>query len=386
MVRGARSPPSVSNLRMSARSRQSLRIAGWFVVLEGIFLGVLVTAVAGGTFTGAKPTVATFTSVAAGLLPILASLVATYAPRTAVRMILWTVPLTPLWMLLFAPDFGGIGGSIAVFTGVILIPSCFWYLAARRNWPPPMAGSSISRRRRLRAILLVALSCFFLAIAFFWSLALPWWPPIGDCQGHPVLDEQGHPQGINFTAKILFLAPKTFRGMSLWSIVRIEERFSGLSWWTPNVIFVRNIFDPADASTEYLIEGTRSYGALTRFLPLVERSDCGYTNTSGRAQVAIRILRDGPPKSGARLIGWVSRDRWTDRRPVPRFGISVEGPSDSFVLWTDADGIYDITALPPGRYTLDSLAKGANDRSGFRGGKTFDLKAGEIGSANFYLQ
>jgi hypothetical protein len=174
--------------------------------------------------------------------------------------------------------------------------------------------------------------------------------------------------------------------MSLWSIVRIEERFSGLSWWAPNVIFVRNVFDPADASTEYLIEGTRSYGALTRFLPLVERSDCGYTDTRDHAEVAIRILRDGPPKSGARLIGRVYTDLRTDRRPVPRVGISVEGPSDSFVLSTDADGIYDVTGLPPGRYTLDSLSKGASARSGFRGGKTFELKAGEIGSANLYLR
>lgn len=245
----------------------------------------------------------------------------------------------------------------------------------------------MSRRRSLRAVLEAALSCFFIAVAFVWSLALPWWPLVGDCGGRPVLDEQGHPFGIDFTAKILFVGPRTFHGLSLWSIARVEERFSGSSWWPSNIVILRGIFKATDASDEYFVEGDRSVGALTRFLPLIERLDCGHTGTRDYAAVAIRILRDGAPKSGVRLIGRVYTDDRVNRLPAPGVGISMEGPSKSIISSTDGDGIYDATALPPGRYTLHLAANDASGHSAF-GTKTpvFELKAGEIGGTDFYLR
>lgn len=52
--------------------------------------------------------------------------------------------------------------------------------------------------------------CVLLVVAFFWSLGLPWWAPIGDCGGRPLLDERGIPYNIDFTARIVFVGPRTF--------------------------------------------------------------------------------------------------------------------------------------------------------------------------------
>ena len=366
---------------------RTLRIVGWLVVLECILLGMLVMAVLWGTAVGVTTYFLVLAGVIAGLLPIVASLVATCDPRTAARMILWATPLAPFFALLFSSHFGGILCSLALFTGVIVIPGCFWYAAARRNWPPPLSDSFMPRRRSLRGVFGVVLTCFFIAGSFVWSLALPWWPLVGDCGGLPVLDEQGHPLGIDFTAKILFVGPRTFHGFSLWSIARVEQRFSGSSWWPSNIVILRGTFKPTDTSAEYFVEGARSVGALTRLLPLIERLPCGHTGTRNYAAVAIRILRDGAPKAGVRLIGRVYTDDQANRLPAPGVGISIDGPSESTVSSTDADGIYDASGLPPGRYTLHLAANSANGRSMF-GVKTpvFELKAGEIGGADFYLR
>jgi hypothetical protein len=126
------------------------------------------------------------------------------------------------------------------------------------------------------------------------------------------------------------------------------------------------------------VEGARSVGALTRLLPLIERLPCGHTGTRNYAAVAIRILRDGAPKVGVRLIGRVYTDDQANRLPAPGVGISIDGPSESTVSSTDSDGIYDASGLPPGRYTLHLAANSANGRSMF-GVKTpvFELKAGD---------
>jgi hypothetical protein len=363
---------------------RTLRIVGWLVVLQSVLLGTLVIAVVGGTAVGVRAYVAVFTCVVAGLIPIVAGLTATCSPRTAARMSLCVAPLTPFLAVLFSWEFGGLLESIAVFSGAILIPGCFWHAAARHTWPSPLSSSFFPSHRAAAMISAVGLSCLSLVAAFVWSLSLPWRFPIGDCGGRPILDAQGHAQGIDFTARILFVGPRTFRNNSLWSIARVEERFSDSLPGPTGVVFLRGNFKPADLSDQYFVEGMQSVGALTRFLPVIERMDCGHTGTREQAAAVLRALREGPPKTGVRLIGRVYADE-AKRRPAPGALISIEGSSKSTVSTTDAEGIYDESGLPPGQYQLHLITNREKPRAAFPV-VVIELRAREVGGADFYVK
>jgi hypothetical protein len=94
----------------------------------------------------------------------------------------------------------------------------------------------------------------------------------------------------------MFVGPRTYLNRSLWALARVEERFSGS---LANVIVLRGVFQPGDQSRRYFVEGQRSGGALTRFLPIIEPSPCGRTAPSDFdfAAAALRTLRESATKA-----------------------------------------------------------------------------------------
>jgi hypothetical protein len=329
------------------------RVVSWLVVLVGILLGMLVIAVIGGTSVGVHAPVAVFVTVVAGCVPVLASLIALRNPRRAAWIDLCVSPLTPFLALLFSREFGGVLGAVAVFSGALVVPGFFWLLTSRRNWPPLLQPSRSLRGASFKALLGIGLFCMLVVAATLSSLFLPWWPPVGDCSGRPILTEQGNPRNIDFTARIVFVGPRSFHGWSLWSIARVEQRFGAVPAWPSNLILLRGYFLPADVSRQYLVEGRRSGAAITRFLPVIVPTACGHTALLENATVALRCLRDGLPRSGGRLIGMVHRALRESSNPVAGVKVRITGPAGSSILVTDAQGIYDVTGLPPGEYTIE---------------------------------
>lgn len=184
---------------------------------------------------------------------------------------------------------------------------------------------------------------------------------------------------IDFTGEIVLFGPATFHGESLWSIVRVEQHFSGEASSLSNLVVVRGFFKP-NSREKYFVEGSRSRVAFTDFLPMIEPVSCGHTRTRDHAAVALRILRDGPPKSGARLIGRVYEA--DSEAPAPGVGIDIEGRIGSVYKVTDAQGIYDATGVPSGHYTV-RLAKASPERQVLQ---VIDLKPGDVGEWAFPAQ
>jgi hypothetical protein len=58
-------------------------------------------------------------------------------------------------------------------------------------------------------------------------------------------------------------------------------------------------------------------------------------------------------------------------------GVVIAGPSGKVKLTTDSEGVYDITGLPPGEYTVELTTK-------FGGRFAYVLHAGEIGESTFW--
>jgi hypothetical protein len=307
-----------------------------------------------------------------GLLSLVAPMVATWSPPVAARIYLWIAPPVPLLILTSVEPFGygligrhilgwnpetGIATAAVVFVGTLVVPCFFWRWAVRHGWAGLLANGPLSRRPRLVAsvgsLLFVSLSL----VALLLALNFPWLPLVGDCGGRPLLEE-GVPLGLDFTASVLLVGPRSYRDQSFWSVVRVDHVYSPRAWGAmPRLVILRGVFSIQDTARKYFVEGQRSYGAFSRFLPVIEPIDCGHTQPLEDAAVEVRVLRDGPPKAGIRLIGKVCKgDRWRSGpcTPVPGIEVSIEGPSGKMELVTDHQGVYDVKETPPGKYTIHS--------------------------------
>lgn len=196
----------------------------------------------------------------------------------------------------------------------------------------------------------------------------------------------GVPFGVDFSAKIIFVGPRLpfgfFRGRSLWSVARVQERFGERSVDVPRFVIVRGYFEGTDQSREYFVESTgRSETILGHLLPVVEPFECGHTAPLQDAGALIRILRVGVPKSGSRLIGRVYRggDKYDTRgrKPAPGSYVSLEGANGTITSIADADAVYDFVNLPPGAYTFEATVTQSDGRTLFDF-ESFHLKEGEV--------
>jgi hypothetical protein len=356
-------------------------VASWLIIVQAALLGMLAITVLGSTWVDGPVPLVTFATIAVGIAPILSSFVATRNPRKAAHIALWVTPIALLLIFRFP---WGFHAAVLVFAGALVIPGLFWLVTSRRNWPLPLPSPMFPRKPHLGTLLALGMFCVLVVIAFLSSLLLPWWPPIGDCEGRPLLTEQGAPRNIDFTARILFVGPGSFHGWSLWSIARVEQRFADLTSGPANLIILQGFFHPEDKSEQYFVEGVRGRGVFTRFLPVFEPFNCGHTARLDDAGVALRVLHDGPPSSGGRLIGRVYAGlRSGLRNPVPGVSVLVKGPAGSVVSVTDAQGIYDFVGLQPGHYTVEPLTtfmKGRNLSVGL------DLKPGDVEDYSLYLE
>jgi hypothetical protein len=358
--------PAVSNTNMKPFSAVLLRKAlSWLIVVQTVVLGVLIIGVAGAR---EQPPGMMVAILAIGFAAILGSFVATRNPKTACLIVLWVAPITPLLVGLFFPLPGAIALGILVVTGATLIPGLYWVFTSRRNWPLPLEKPVFPNRPILARFLAIGLSAVLIAMSIFLCFSLPWWPPMLDCSGGPLLNEQGAPRSTDFTAKILFVGPASYWGLSFWAIARVEQRFSREPWSILNLVVLRNFFHPSDKFEWFFIEGHRSRGMIARFLPVIERDECGHSRLLKNAAVPLRILHDGAPPVGVRILGRVyDAPLYTSpperRTPTPGASVVITGPGVKTVVVTDDDGIFDVSGLPVGQYSVE--IKGSNRGPGY---------------------
>ncbi|MGC1374155.1 MAG: hypothetical protein WA824_18615, partial [Candidatus Sulfotelmatobacter sp.] len=95
------------------------------------------------------------------------------------------------------------------------------------------------------------------------------------------------------------------------------------------------------------------------------------------AEVDLRVLRDGPPKNGGRIIGRVYRFSPEGDGFVSGVRVDVIGPAGTISITTDRHGIYDLKDLPTGRYELRVGTVGQRQ-------KTVELKNGTVAGGTLY--
>jgi hypothetical protein len=351
----------------------------WLVVIVELLLGFLILVFLGTTQVYARVSFDVALALILGLSPIVMACLATRNPKRASHVALWFALPFALLVMSRLPLYFPF--PLIVGMAPTLLPGLFWLFASRRNWPLPISSELFPRRPLLTLAAVVSLWCVLLVASVAASLLLPWGlPRIGDCGGRPLLDENGKPQFVDFTAKILSVGPASMYGCSLFSIARVEERFSDSIWAVPKFVILRDCFHTTDRGETYFVEGSRSLGPFTRFLPLVERMECGRSGrtSKGGIIVALRILRDIPPRNGVRVIGFVSSD-WLNPKPVSGFKLWVKGPVGTSAVVTDERGVYDVVGLPFGQYTVELPRNGAQPIC------ALDLAKRAVGDCSFSL-
>jgi hypothetical protein len=351
---------AVSNECMSGSPLKVLhRALCWLVVILEVFFGLLILVLLGTTQVYAHIPIDVALTLVLGFAPILTACLATRNPKKASCVALWLTPFAAVFRYRLPVYSFYLPFPLIVAMATTLLPGLFWLVAARRNWPLPLSKELFPGRPFRNQAVVIGLAFVFLATSVAVSLMLPWWPAVGDCGGGSLLDENGKPRAVDFTARILFVGPKTFHTYSLFSLARVEERFSDSIWAVPRLIILRGFFRSTDRGEDFFVEGQRSSGPFTRFLPVIERVECGHTCrvSDGAANFALRTLRDGPPRSGVRIIGTVFRSREDDVKPSPGITVLIKGPAGNTVAVTDGDGVYDVYGLPFGQYTVELSTK-----------------------------
>jgi hypothetical protein len=218
----------------------------------------------------------------------------------------------------------------------------FWLLTHRAGW-----GTMLHAQRRspLRSRLGKLLIAFFLFVTV--SLAAASLESIRgylDCGELPPFVKVQYPHQVAFVAKVL---TEHSRGIFPGALAVVEERFWDLHWWERRIVVLSGRFTPGK---RYFIDGTHWQGFLTEFFPIIAPTPCGHSSLA-KDSIEIRLLRNGVPQGSVRIIGTV---RTVDGfGSVPNTHVLVKGPAGTVVKATDAEGILDFTALPPGLYRVE---------------------------------
>lgn len=368
------------------------RALGWFVAAGTILLTAVIAGLAG---SGWETPAMEFVVLVVWTGSTCGSFFATRSPKVASRILLW---LTPLGLLIFLPLNRIIARqieypssrslwipliSLLAVGATTAIPGLYWRFVSRRRWPLLLQSSPLSARPILAAAGVACVVFLVITISVAVSVSFPFWEAIGDCGGGPLLSEEGKPRNTDFIAKVVFVGPASFRDYSLWALARVEERYSDGPLSIFGFVILRNFFHPTDRFRWFFVEGKRSKGTIARMLPVIERVECGQSKRLEDAAVPVRVLRDGAPRVGVRIIGRVYVGRLSDpeHQRVPSSGIRVliRGPSGEAGVVTDSQGIFDVSGLPKGKYTVELLNA---PRSG---SYSFDFESSPVAGMTFIV-
>lgn len=265
------------------------------------------------------------------------------------------------------------GGASVLF----VLLSIFWYISQRQDWPYLFAPGHPSWWRKSAAIITGLLMLLIISLG---SIRLGVTDSAIDCTGPPPFARPMAPDQAVFTAEV--------RGTSAWPLRMVgidylpygvvKEYFWGLHWWERKFVLLtlrlpQNVF---------FIDGRAMRGFLTRFLPVVELMPCTRTNSLDQATEDMRVLHDGPPRTGVRIIGTVihTHSKPNAPREAVEMEVTITGPAGPIKIKTDKQGIYDVSGLPPGAYSAVVTEEGAILR-GDNNCRTYpdqDLKSGDI--------
>jgi hypothetical protein len=231
----------------------------------------------------------------------------------------------------------------------------FWSVAHRYNWPWIVAGTLLPMWARIALAAVVSLTFLVCICATSVRVASMSELP-GDCGGPP-------PFSKAYTGHTVFLVRVVHVDRITGAMAVVQQRFAALPWWN-KIVFLKFI----QKKGTYFVDGRFEEGLVTRWLVPVLDLKCTGSSTIENAGVELRLFRDSPRWNGVHLIGRVSNAPTvgTGLTPAPGVTVVVDGPN-SVETVTDRDGIYDVSGLPKGHYSIRVPTSSRHEDCEYRG-------------------
>jgi hypothetical protein len=281
--------------------------------------------------------------------------------------------------------------DILIVLSFLWIPAAFWLTTHFLRWPSLRQPSRLSVPRRI-LITSSSLAVLYIFVSAAVIYRFGSMQPIGDCGSSGVIPtSQRIPEEGMFVVKIIQIGyPRGIvngRMASMLALGLVKEKFWGPSGWNSKlVILTQYLYYEGD---EYLMQVNQQARWLTLGLPLFENQHCGHSAPVKDDEIQLRVLRDGPPKTGVRIIGSVRR--WPNEHrnsgPTPGATVTITGPAGIATVTTDAHGIYDLSNLPPGHYTVSGESPDQKQVNyPCTSERPEDLPAGSVWGCTVYLR
>lgn len=342
-------------------------IADWLVIAAGMLLGVLALSVTASRAGHQVDWLLAAGVAIPGFLLILGTAVAVLYSRKLGAMVCFVGAAVADALLVLPSAFVFTGGlpwsETLTYSLAVLLPACIpgaYWLITSRHGCPPVAG--VPSRTVGRTLIEVGafLITLYLLVGVGTIVVMGQYEPLGDyiCLPTPLSVRQPSRTDAEFVAKVIFVGLPYRRAngktYSTWAAASVQKEFWGLPWWDKRIVVLT--FSGFANGETYFIDGWRGGGFLTLGVPVVQLKLCGSKRISDAA-VELRVLQDGPPKNGIRIIGRVVSD-YPDLHPklVPGVRVLITGPNGTTATTTDREGIYDVQGLPPGSYTIRATA------------------------------
>jgi hypothetical protein len=276
-----------------------------------------------------------------GLVPLVASFVALDNRKRAALLYLGGGAIV---MLLALPSraYPEVLTAAREASTILVVFGFFWLLTHMRGWPPIVPEGAWSLRVRIGVatlgcfIVLVLVSVGAIAISMSWEFP-------GDCgEALPFVTQR--------PGRAVFIARLVHVDRFLGAVAVVQEQFWGVPWHS-KVVFLKA---PGKRGVQYFVDGRLDNGLLTRnILPVID-TKCTGSELLQDAKVELRLLRGSPHWDGVRIIGRVLKLRGEQpgNPPLPGVRVIITGPAGITIAVTDQGGIYDVSGLASGRYSV----------------------------------
>ena len=317
--------------------------------------------------------------------------------QLAALVLLASVPVFSAWAIHFRacsvlnPSDRGLYHAFGLLAVLSASLCACWLFSSRRQWPPVLPSSYSARAR-------VSIVCSFIALAGASDLVItliqairPSPPAAIDCNVAGVFSQSTFLRDTAFTAHVILVGHQvkvSNRWGGYWAVVTVQEQLVG--WHLPRLALLTDGF--FRSGDNYFVDGRRSKGLFTRFLPIVAIGICNRTALISDSGIPLRLIRSGFPKKDVRIVGRV--DRLLDKtlrkfyersefRPIQGALVAITGPSGTTIASTDQDGIYDVAGLSPGRYSVHLQSQIGLQNVIALSNWQCDLKPGEVATYSF---
>ncbi|MGA2901525.1 MAG: hypothetical protein ABSF40_14955 [Candidatus Acidiferrales bacterium] len=343
-------PARIGETLVASSILNSLKtVISWLAILAGVVLGVL-----GLAELGLQPVLGLYRSRLAsewlltlaiaflGTTTLVASFVALRNRKRAGLIYFGGAAVVMLCALASRGDNPGDLTAAQAMPSILVVLGLFWLVTHMRGWPRVAPEWAWSRRMKLGVAGLGSLLLFVLVSVAAIAISVSWVNP-GDCgsEGTPSLPRRGGEPA--FVARVIHV--DRFLG----AVAVVQERFWGLSRFH-KVVFLKE----GRAGDEYFVDGRIEPGLLTRYVFPVIDMKCSESALLPDAKVELRLLRGSPHWDGVRIIGRVLklRGKQPGNPPLPGVRVIITGPAGTTIAVTDQDGIYDVSGLASGRYSV----------------------------------